>query len=423
MSSKTQRYSLRKIFFTSSFVFYTLSGLTSFVNYLFYPIIARMVSISDYGEVQFLVTMFAQLSVGFIVLNILTVVIGVSIKDKVVQRAAIKSLNFIAQMAAIAIAIIGVSILIFNKESLSLTSSLSAILLGASLVANVPFTIVIGRLQSSERFITSGIVSLFSVTAKLIFAIIAAKLSLGTSGVVAGIGIGLIAAWVLGELLLGTRTPVSFKFSPTPFRQHLQKLSFLRTQAFTALVAITILTILSSADSIVSRIVLTHHQAGLYAAIATIAKTLLALATPIMWLALPPAVAGDRNIIKKYLIITAVLCITTGLVIVLAPNLFTTILIGINPGEYLHLLPVATVSMIIYALAFLIIAANICLHHLPLVISGVLLSVCIYILIFFVSVATYGGLQASLYAQVASGITILLMNIPPYLPRIRRVQS
>jgi O-antigen/teichoic acid export membrane protein len=366
--------------------------------------------------------MFAQLSVGFIVLNILTVVIGVSIRDKDAQHTTIRSLNLIAQMAAIGIAIVGVGILIFNKESLSLSSNLSAIFLGVGLVANVPFTIVIGRLQSSERFITSGAISLFSVIAKLVFAIIAAKLGLGTPGVIAGIGLGLIVAWILGELLLGTRTSISFKFSPTPFRHHLHKLSFLRTQAFTALLAITILTVLSSADSIVSRIALTHYQAGLYAAIATIAKTLLALATPIMWLALPSAVAGEKNKIKRYLIITAVLCITTGLIIVLAPNFFTTILIGINPGNYLHLLPIATLSMAIYALAFLIVSVNICMHHLPLVISGVLLSVCAYALVFLVSMPIYGALQASLYAQVASGATILIANLPPYVPRIRRVQ-
>lgn len=422
MPQRVRRNSLRKIFFTSSFVFYALSGLTSLVNYIFYPVIARLVSVSSYGEVQFLVTMFAQLSVGFIVLNILAVVIGVSVKDKALQYTVIRSLNVIAQTVAIVIAALGVGILIFNKEALSLSDNLSALFLGIGLVANVPFTIVIGRLQSSERFIASGAVSLFSVVAKLIFAALAAKMGLETPGVIASIGLSLVAAWILGEVLLGSRPSVSFRFLPIPFRQHLRKLSFLRTQAFVALLAVAALTILSSADSIVSRIVLSHYQAGLYAAIATIAKTLLALATPIMWLALPLAVAGKKEQIKKYLLLTTILCSVTGVVIILLPDLFTTVLIGINPGEYLHLMPIATVSMIIYAIAFLIITTNVCLRHMRLVISGVLIGICTYVLIFTLSLPI-GALEASLYAQATSGAVMLAINIIPYIMRTRHIQQ
>lgn len=420
MLQEVKRITAQNRVLVSSLVFYGLSGLTSVVNYIFYPIIARLVSVSSYGEIQFLITMFAQLSVGFVVLNILAVVIGVSVKDKTVQHSTIQALNTISQAVAIVVATFGVGILISNKQSLSL-GAFSSIFLGIGLVANVPFTIAVGRLQSSERFVASGVVSLFSVVVKLFTAIVVAKLGLGTPGVVASVAFGLIAAWILGEILLGTHAGITFRFTPIPIRQHLQKLSFLRSQALVAIIAVTALTVLSSVDSIVSRLTLSHYDAGLYAAVATIAKTILALATPIMWLALPPAVAGKIHTIRKYILLTTLTCLAAGIMIVLFPPFFTTVLIGINPGRFLNLMTIATISMTIYAIAFLVTTVNICLRYMSLVTISILLAVLTYAGTYFSMSFTY-PLQASLYAQALAGMVILMFNLSPFLIKSRNTQ-
>lgn len=403
--------SLFKKFLAGSLIFYVLSGLTSLVNYLFYPVIARFVSVAQYGEVQFLVSMFTQLSVGFVVLNILAIIVSVKITDQDKQQEAIATLNSISQLAALIIAGVGVTILIAVRQSLSLSGTGPIVLLGVSLLANVPFTIVIGRLQGNGKFITSGVISVASVVIKLLASLVFVIMGYGVTGVVAGIAAGLIAAWLMGEYVIHFGKHPRTLLSIFRHRLRLADIAFLRHYAAAALIAITILTLLSSADSIVSRIVLSSHDAGLYAVIATITKTLLAIATPIMWLSLPPAVNGHISTIRRYITITALICTGVGILVIAAPSLFTTILIGVNPGAFQSLLAPATVAMIFCALAFLTLTVTICLEKLR---SAVLISCMgagIYALTFFViNATTHQPLPASLYGQIAAGLAMFVLS-------------
>lgn len=405
-----QRSLFRK-FLAGSLIFYVLSGLTSLVNYLFYPVIARFVSVAQYGEVQFLVSMFTQLSVGFVVLNILAIIVSVKISDQDKQQEAIATLNSISQLAALVIAGVGVIILIAARQSLSLSGTGPIMLLGISLLANVPFTIVIGRLQGNGKFITSGVISVASVVIKLLASLLFVRIGYGVTGVVAGIAVGLIAAWLMGEYVVHFGKRPRALLHIFQHRLRLSDIAFLRHYAAAALVAITILTLLSSADSIVSRIVLDSHQAGLYAVIATITKTLLAIATPIMWLSLPPAVNGDTRTIRRYIAITTLICTVVGALVVVAPGLFTTVLIGVDPGSFQPLMTPATIAMIFCALTFLTLTATICLQKLRAAVLISCLGAAIYIGTYILlHVSLHQPLLASLYSQIAAALIMFVLS-------------
>lgn len=405
-----QRSLFRK-FLAGSLIFYVLSGLTSLVNYLFYPVIARFVSVAQYGEVQFLVSMFTQLSVGFVVLNILAIIVSVKISDQDKQQEAIATLNSISQLAALVIAGVGVIILIAARQSLSLSGTGPIMLLGISLLANVPFTIVIGRLQGNGKFITSGVISVASVLIKLLVSLLFVRIGYGVTGVVAGIAVGLIAAWLMGEYVVHFGKRPRALLHIFQHRLRLSDIAFLRHYAAAALVAITILTLLSSADSIVSRIVLDSRQAGLYAVIATITKTLLAIATPIMWLSLPPAVNGDTRTIRRYIAITTLICTVVGALVVVAPGLFTTVLIGVDPGSFQPLMTPATIAMIFCALTFLTLTATICLQKLRAAVLISCLGAAIYIGTYILlHVSLHQPLLASLYSQIAAALIMFVLS-------------
>lgn len=403
--------SLFKKFLAGSLIFYALSGMTSLVNYLFYPVIARFVSVAEYGEVQFLMSMFTQLSVGFIVLNILAIVVSVKIASQEKQQEAISTLNSVSQIVALVIAAAGVTLLITAQQSLSLSSTWPIILLGIGLLANVPFTIVIGRLQGNGKFITSGVISLASVIIKLLASLLLAILGYGVAGIIAGIAIGLLAAWLIGESMIHFGRKPRHILHIFKHRLRLSDISFLKHYAGSALFAITVLTLLSSADSIVSRVVLNSHDAGQYASIATITKTLLAIATPIMWLALPAAVNKDVRGIHRYILVTATVCMPVAAMVIAVPNFFTTILIGVNPGTYMPLIAPATIAMVFCALAFLTLTALICLQRIRATFIVCLIGVAIYTGCYLALTATLQQpLLASLYSQIAASILIFLLS-------------
>lgn len=411
---------LMRKFFASSVMFYVLSGLTSAVNYLFYPVIARFVSVEQYGEIQFLVSMFGQLSVGFVVLNILAVIISVKVTDQAKQQSAIRALNQLAQLVAIIICIVGVFFLSAYRQHLTLSSIWPIIWVGVGLLTNVPFTIAIGRLQGNGRFVASGVLSLASVAIKLFASIALTVLHFGSSGAIAGIAIGLFAAWVIGEWLLSAnktspRFSVSSLFSK---KISLSELSFLKRSGFVALVSVTVLTVVSSADSITSRAALSSYEAGQYAAIATITKSILALATPLMWLALPAAISREKKKVISLYAITFLLCALFGALIITLPSLFTKVLVGVDPGGFLYLATPATISMVLYALAFVVVASAICFGYLRATLFASLSTVFAYSIVFFVVIQTQSPIFASLMAQIASGLVLLgILLVPILRPR------
>lgn len=404
---------LIRAFMAGSLIFYILSGLTSLVNYLFYPVIARFVTVSEYGEVQFLVAMFAQLSVGFVVLNILAIIVSAKLKNND-QQLAISALSSITTAIAILIATIGSIALISMRSMFGLHNIAPIILLGVALVVNVPFTIVIGQLQGNGKFIASGAISLAAVAVKLIASLILAVLGFGVAGIIGGIAIGLVAAWSIGVVmngggLLPRRQPAK--------RTRLATLSFIKKHAFVTIVAVTVLTLLSSADSIVSRIVLSPHEAGQYASIATVTKIILAATTPIMWLALPVSLQNNNKQILRYTTIASILGGLAALMFIAAPKFFTTTLIGVDPASFISLIPIASLSMALFAVAFLVITANICKGNLKHVLVVSATAAVTYILAILILMQNESTLTASLIAQATAATLLVAGTLPAFLPK------
>jgi O-antigen/teichoic acid export membrane protein len=402
---------IMKLIFAGSLVFYVFSGVSSILNYAFYPIIARFVNTSQYGEIQFLVSMYTQLAVGFVVLNILAIIISVKIKSLQEQRQAIKSLNLVSSFIMLLAIIIGSIILFTNKTNLGLTDNLSILALGFSLLISVPLTIVIGQLQGLGKFITSGVVIMLAALLKLIFSTLFVLFGFGVTGAMLGIGAGMFTALIV-TIIINMRataraTTISNEASAPLFSTSFQNLGFIREQAMVAICVVTTVTLLSSADSIVSRILLDSNTAGQYAAVATIAKIILAVTGPLMWLALPHAVNRDRHQILKLLIITIAVASTCGVLFSIAPELFTHKLLGINAGFYTQLVPIASLSMTLCSLGFFLTCISICLGHLRHIIIATICAIALYFITLFALLTTTSPMVASIGGQIVAMTCII----------------
>lgn len=405
-----RRYSpLFSRFLSSSVIFYILSGLTSLLNYAFYPAIARFINTSEYGQVQFLASMFAQLAIVSVILNILAVVISVKHKKAAEQQLIIDALNRIAQTFTVIVATVGILALLLFSNNLSLHSPLAIILIGIGLLLNVPFTIVIGQLQGNGRFIASGAVSAIASGTKLVLGMAAAVLGLGVEGIVASIALGLLVAWLTGLAILhGKHLPLwqHLRTGGVMRRRDFALVTSVSRYAVSASFVILLLTVLSSIDSIVSRIVLDTHAAGQYASIATVSKIILSVAMPIMWLALPPAVERQRAKVARLAIVVAIASFSAAALLATFPQFFTTTLIGVDPGAFIGYTWVASLSMALYATAYLIASSLVCAGEMKASLAIGSLAVALFI-ITYLSLPHLEPLLRCLYAQLTSGIVIL----------------
>jgi O-antigen/teichoic acid export membrane protein len=352
--------------------------------------------------------MFTQLAVGFVVLNILAIVISAQIKEHKEQLEAIKSLNVVSCIVILVVVVIGSVVLYTNKTSLGLSDSTAIVALGLSLVINVPFTVAIGHLQGNGHFMASGVLSTLGSFLKLVFSVIFIMMGFGVGGAILGIGIGMLITLILVEIVNKRSVDPKPKTSFIPTKAMFQRLVFIRERAVIAIIALTVITLLSSADSIVSRLFFDTHSAGQYAAVATLAKVILAATSPLMWLALPPAVSRDRQKIMTFLSITAAISFSACIIFSLAPTFFLQTLLGIDAGVFTSVLPLASIAMALCSIAFVLVSVSVCLGTLRNLFLSSLSAVASYFIVFLTLQLSLGSLYGSLYGQIIASLCFII---------------
>lgn len=405
-----------------SLIFYALSGLVSLFNYAYYPIISRAVSTTTYGEVQFLLSLFAQLSVGFVALNLMSIILTARYQGEE-RSKALRSLNTLSITVILVIVLIGCLVLGLNKSAFGFASVIPIITLGISLLINVPFTVTMGRLQGEQQYVLSGVLGAVAAFLRLAFAFGFVLLGFGTSGAMAGMTLGMLTALAIlfmyekrHALHLNQRQLVarrSFKRLTAYYVDHITHLKDEKALLWTALITMAVMTLLSTSDVFLSKLILSAHEAGQYAAVATIAKIILYATTPLLWLALPLALTDMPQAVKKvrhYVALTGLIGGTLFIPFALAPDFIIRSLLGIDAAQYTLLLPLASAAMVVVSLAFIVTAISLCRDQLW---SALLASIA-SIVAFGVSLGlTYsaGTIRAILFGQLIGGITAIIVSL------------
>lgn len=403
-----QKKYLSKIL-SGSIMFYAFSGLAAVLNYVFYPVLGRIVSVGQYGEIQFLISTFTQLSVGFVILNILSIIISVKSHSDTEQSESIKTLNQVTIAIMLPITIVATVVLYLLHQTLELNEPLAILGLGISILVNIPYTTSIGKLQGNGQFMESGIVNILGAAGKLVFSVFLVFIGFGVTGAIIGVGIGTLAAYLVAVLLDKNRSQKPHKrliFN----KQHIKKISYIRNQAVVAIIIMSLLTILSIFDTIISRIFLDRDGAGHYAAIATTTKTILAATTPLMWLSLPAAVINDKSSTKRYIFLASIISILFCILMYLFNGPLVKLLTGIDAGIYLGYTVFASVTMSLCALAFLFGSTMVCRGTLRQALTSSFVGVVVALLA-FVYMIPNDTIGAALAAQISCSLAIIIGGV------------
>lgn len=139
-------------FLKNNIIFFIGSMAVAVLNYLYHPILGRMMSVEDFGEAQALISLFMQLGIFMGVFNIITVNVAANYEDEKERDRIISALRRIAFYitGALFLAIIVLSPLL--KNFFQFSSFYPFISLAFLLMTGVSFTFRKAFLQGVSNF-------------------------------------------------------------------------------------------------------------------------------------------------------------------------------------------------------------------------------------------------------------------------------
>ena len=319
-------------FFRNYLIFFSSSMAVAFLNYFFHPVISRLLSVADFGEVQALFSIYVQLAVFFGVFSLITVNISANIEDKVEQIMVIKALRKIALVMS-AFLIFG--ILLFSvslQKFFNFSSFYPFIGLALMLLINASLLFPNAYLQGQSNFKAISLASILSAGGKLIFAVIFVALGFRVAGAIAG----LVAAQLVTYAYVFSKTRNVFRNNSVKTDiQVLEKNRIAKELYYGLLVlaATGCITLLYTSDILVVRRFFSGEIAGLYSGISLVAKIIFFGTGAITAILLPTVKIKNeeqknRSVLFKSFLL---LCLTGGgvlLLFALFPNPIIYLLFG-----------------------------------------------------------------------------------------------
>lgn len=380
-------------------IFFIGSLAVSALNYAYYPVLGRLLSTSDFGEVQALVSLFLQAA---IFLNVVSSV-AVNIVSNEPNEAVRSRIIYELERFALVVALGGLSlVLIFAPQIqafLQFEQVAPFFMLALVLLVSVPGALRNAYMRGRSAFGQLSITGIIGSLAKIIFSAVFVLLGFRTLGAIGG----LVAAQTISLMYaifqsrrLGLTAPAGLKLWRRP------DLTLIRPHLPYALLVLTVslvTTTLYSFDIVVVKHYFGAQEAGEYAGIATIARIIFFLTGSIAAVLLSsikleaPPQANRRLLLRSAALQTAI----GGSVLALfaiAPNFFIQLLLGEKYLGYAFLLPKLSLALFILAMANLLFNYDLALRRRSAAVVAIIGSC---IMIFFV-----GTHHASLSAVVDS---------------------
>ena len=342
---KTIRKIKKDSFIKNSLIFFVGSLIVAVINYIYYPIMGRVLSVEDFGEVQVIATIVLQITIILNVFGYITINLFTNTEDKELCRQRVRGLE---GAALTIVTVLSLTVLLFNgyiNAYLKFSSIFVLVSLVLIFIVNVPFTIKNGWLQAKNKFVDMSVAAFISASSKLLLALPLIFLGLTVKGAL----FGLVAATFLALVYVSYRAKINIKLKDhinENYFKLIAKDSELKKDLLYGLFiffALFSINLLYSADVIIVRRFFSITDAGLYSGVASIGRIIFFSTLAISAVLLPSVkIAGTtkdniRNL-QKALGITLLLGGLILLFFFTSPQIIIQILIGQNYLAYSNLL-------------------------------------------------------------------------------------
>ena len=350
MNSKLKLITKDK-FLRNNIIFFCGSLIVAFLNYLYHPILGRMMSVEEFGEVQTLISLFLQLA---IVTGVFKIIVVNVISNQKTEEETKEIILMLQKFALCIILAISGLIIVFSpwlKSFFNFNSLYPFISLAIILPVGLFLTFREAILQGIHNFKTLSISQIIVSSGRLIFAIILVYLGWSSFGAISAI----IIAQGIALIYVIAKTRHLFDFSNWNIkigRRIKPELKY----GFLIFVVTLCVAFLYTADVIMVKHYFPSDVAGQYSGISIIARIIFFITGSIVGVLLPSIKfkdAGGKN--NKILLKSLFLILGLGGTILIVFSLFPEFVINILIGErylaYAYLLP--RLSLVIFLVSII----------------------------------------------------------------------
>ena len=338
------------------------------LNYAYHPIISRLLSVEEFGEVQAYFSLIAQLGIitgvfGRIILNIKTNTTENDSSDDTVNQ--LYTLSTLITFSIILGLLIGAPYIgvLFN-----LPGYVGLVLTALILLISIPQTFAKFHLQAEKKFtqvsISEFLVSIGKILFAILFILIGTKVAGALAGLLASVVVGLVYVYPYTKHVIHHTHLVRPHLSPAIWKELHYGTLILFATGFA--------TFLFTADILVVRYFFDSETAGLYAGIATVARIIVfatgsVAGVTIAHIKLKNTRIENHMIMHKAIILVGGMAVTLLLIFSLLPSFIMKILMGERFLPLANLLPLLSLLMLTVALTNLFIMYFLALRRFVLI--------------------------------------------------------
>ena len=374
-------------FLRHNLIFFAGAVAVGALNYLYYPVLGRLLNPEAFGEVQVLVSFFLQLAIFLNVFSMITINIVANYKDSEKAQRAVYELEKLALLISIVVLLVVITCSDVLRQTFQFESGWPFIILAISLVVSVPFTFRTAFLRATKKFGQTSFANLISAGGKLIFSVLFVLLGLSTLGAIGGLVAAQIVA--LGYAIAMARRAGLVKYKYYFRKLHVPSVVPELKYALLVFIGSSVITLLFSVDSLVVKYLFDPETAGHYGGISTVARIVFFLTASIAQVLLPSITLTqtskqNRSVLYKSLALTTGVSLPILLVSLCFPNQLIVLLMGQTYLPFAHLLPPLTLAIFIISIANLLVLYHVALRRWGVAI-GVILGAVVTLGLMFVN--------------------------------------
>lgn len=390
-------------------VFFAGSLAVGALNYLYYPVVGRLVDPGTFGEIQTLVSLFLQLGVFLAVLSMVIVNI-VANYDSSKRNAFVFEFEKLALLGAAFVLVCCVLFRVQLQHLLNFDSPWPFAILGLAILASVPFYTRGAYLRGRQLFGRVSFGNIAAAGTKLVLSAILVAFGLGTIGAIGGV----VAAQIIACALV-VWWAYQAGLRPTAHKTfRLPSLKFLAPElryGGVVLAASLAITLQYSIDIVLVKHYFDAHTAGLYAGVAAVARILFFLTASIAQVLISKIkidgdAADNQNILNKSLIMLTAISLPVLLGTVFLPTQTVTVLMGSEYAPLAHVLPLLSLSVFVVAVINLLAAYYLALRRRGIAVLATVGAGFTYLFIFL-----HHGSPTAVVESLLLGSAVTLLSI------------
>ncbi|MDD3006551.1 MAG: oligosaccharide flippase family protein [Candidatus Pacebacteria bacterium] len=391
-------------FLRHNFILFCGSMIVAVFNYLYHPILGRMMSVEEFGEVQALVSLFLQFGIIGGVFRIMVINITSNSSEEEAKES-ISALYKVALALILLISLIIVAASPLLKQFFNFHSAYPFVILALILLSGIPIIFSEAILQGRHKFKEISISQSIASIGKLLFAVFFVSWGWSSAGAIFGI----IVAQFFAILYLRTKTKGLLKLE----RKNIEISAKIKKNVKYAFLVLTVsltTSFLFSFDILVVKHYFSSEIAGLYGGVAIISRIVFFVTGSIVGVMLPSIKIHDQDgnnstILRKSLILISL--VGGGVLIFFAifPEFVITLMLGERYLAYVGLLPLLSFTLFLVSVINLLFSYMLAIRNFKA--AGI--SLLGFAIIIFLSLIHHETLLAVIQNSLITSIAIIAM--------------